>query len=280
MRRELLRDSHPTTHFITPHFSDRYHRAILDDRKWLYLKNIVQSYDTESPVARIRHLSAMHVRDPLKIRWKMSRHYLLDIMCLIYRSLFSFISTLPEYQSIPLDDKSLLMQRNFINISHFHGIILYRDADLLSNPIFSSSLSTLYGSDFADSTIRIIQRTEQDGTLTRLFIPILLFSTAFNVAYPEDFHKDHESFDVFFAGTRRLFYLQNLYLDMMFKYLIHRFGYSAASLRFASLVKTILDQSNSFSQTSQGEIHEQLMRTILDEIRPSQNRAAFHFSTK
>jgi hypothetical protein len=71
--------------------------------------------------------------------------------------------------------------------------------------------------------------------------------------------------DSIFFNTKRLFDLQNIYVEIMFKYMIYRFGYNEASLRFAALIKCFLDQSMCTFRAEKIQVHDQLIQTIVKE---------------
>ncbi|CAF4157808.1 unnamed protein product [Rotaria sordida] len=68
-----------------------------------------------------------------------------------------------------------------------------------------------------------------------------------------------------FFNTKRLFDIQNTYIEIMFKYMIYRFGYNEASLRFAALIKSFLDQSKCILKAAEVESHDQLIQTIVKD---------------
>lgn len=47
--------------------------------------------------------------------------------------------------------------------------------------------------------------------------------------------------------------------------MIHRFGYNEASLRFAALIKSFLDQSVCVFRAAEVQTHDQLMQAIVKE---------------
>ena len=53
----------------------------------------------------------------------------------------------------------------------------------------------------------------------------------------------------------------------MFKYMIYRFGYEEASLRFASLIKSLIDQSMCVFRSMEVQVHEQLIDNVVKDIR-------------
>lgn len=51
----------------------------------------------------------------------------------------------------------------------------------------------------------------------------------------------------------------------MFKYMIYRFGYNEASLRFAALIKSFIDQCMCVFKAKEVQTHDQLIQTIVKE---------------
>jgi len=56
---------------------------------------------------------------------------------------------------------------------------------------------------------------------------------------------------------------------MMFKYMLYRYGYNEASLRFARLIKSSLDQNLMVLGDMDLKIHDQMVQTITDETERS-----------
>lgn len=262
MQIDSFRHSHSTDQTI-PSLDPLYqHRLLLNNHQWIYLRNIVNLYNNQSSVRHIRQLSSLQAREPMKIRLKMAPHYFLDIIGSLYQSVLYFITVLPEYRSIPWEDRCILIERNLPSIGAFNGILLFRDADLPSSPVFSNGLSGIYGSSIAEIAIRIGKHAEQDAMIIKMFLPVLLFSTSFHVSYSDQMQKNR-----FLISPQRLFYIQNLYLDMIFKYLIYRFGYVDASLRFSTMIKTILDQMICLAEASHIQMHQHVLKTIMEDAR-------------
>lgn len=53
----------------------------------------------------------------------------------------------------------------------------------------------------------------------------------------------------------------------MFKYMIYRFGYQEACLRFAALIKSLLDQSMCIYRAAEIQAHEQLIGKVVKDIQ-------------
>ena len=55
-----------------------------------------------------------------------------------------------------------------------------------------------------------------------------------------DIHENMHN-DSFIFGTFRLYGSQNVYVELLWRYMLYRYGYSETVLRFSKLVKYILD---------------------------------------
>ncbi len=68
------------------------------------------------------------------------------------------------------------------------------------------------------------------------------------------------------SNTVHLLHIQNIYVEMMFKYMIYRFGYDEAALRFATLMTTFLILSmNHYEARQEVKSHDQMMDNIVNE---------------
>ncbi len=68
------------------------------------------------------------------------------------------------------------------------------------------------------------------------------------------------------SSTINLLHIQNKYIEMMFKYMIYRFGYNKTALRCATLIQTFLFlSSNQYTARQEIQSHSQMMDTIVNE---------------
>jgi hypothetical protein len=77
-------------------------------------------------------------------------------------------------------------------------------------------------------------------------------------------------------GTFRLYGSQNVYVELLWKYMIYRYGYYQTVLRFARIVKYILDkirQSTSIYMTNKiiRDFMDDIIKKIKEKLTTSQN---------
>ncbi|CAF2059324.1 unnamed protein product [Rotaria magnacalcarata] len=263
MQRELLRASHhrrvksnekpiSSTTVISPLDLLNNDRSLLTEEQKSRVTNVIHTYDTKSPVSHIRNLLSTQLKHPVKMRLKMAKTNILEIIISMYQGILPFFETLPEFQTMHRCDQNELIERNLEYVGGFNAILVFRDAEVPRRVV--------------DDAVNVALRTDTDVTLIKLLIPILLFSTSCFIRASNSVHNKYQFFETamnsIFYNTKRLFHIQNIYIEIMFKYMIYRFGYNEASLRFAALIKSFLDQSMCVFRAGAIELHDQLMQTI------------------
>ena len=76
--------------------------------------------------------------------------------------------------------------------------------------------------------------------------------------------------DSLILGTFRLMGSQNVYVELVWKYMIYRYGYRETVIRFASLVKSMLDMSSHLAESYvSSQSHHQYVEEMVGENKPS-----------
>lgn len=205
MQREFLRAPHQRSNKTRPKHSRstlamiasnnrRFNQqSLLTDNQWCRITNVINIYDSKSPVAHIRCLLINQSKQPMKIRLKTASTSILDIIVSIYQSVLPFLEALPEYASMQVNDRCELMERNLSCVGGFNSILVFRQGEVAMSTAFKNGFPSIYGSTIVEDSIVIAHRTDTDIILMKLFIPILLFSASFFVTFPvntTDFRKD------------------------------------------------------------------------------------------
>lgn len=248
MQRELLRASHQRQHRPSTinlcqqqKILANQQSSLLTDEQWCRLSNIINTYDTKSPVSQIQTFLSNQSKQPMKIRLKMSKTNILEIIMSLYQSILPFLEVLPEFQSMQTFDRCQLIERNLSRVGAFSGIVVFRESGVTFSEAFQNGYPLLYGSNIVEDSITIARRTDSDLTLIKLLIPVILFSTANSLSNTNEQNLLTNPNSIF-SNTEFLFKIQNIYADILFKYMTYQFGYFEAAMRFAALIKSFLDQ--------------------------------------
>ncbi|CAF4116529.1 unnamed protein product [Adineta steineri] len=248
-------------------------RSLLSINQWSLLSNVTHAYDDQSPLLTIRYTMASQLNYPAKLQCKMATDYFKRIASSLYLSAGPFIKTIPEFVHMSTSDQGILVERNIRSMSGFGGILVLREADLCQNPFYHNASVTTYGHELTHQAMKIVHNADIDGTLIKLMIPILALSTCSDIIDPDNYDGSGSTTTPggtrLFSNTLHLLIAQNIYVEMMFKYMLYRYGYKESALRFASLIKSCLDQNLMVSDGDDLRQHDEMVQIITDETERS-----------
>ncbi|CAF0874262.1 unnamed protein product [Adineta steineri] len=244
-------------------------RSLLSFDQWCLLSNVTHSYDDQSPILAIQNKMASQLNYPAKIRMKMATDYFKYIASSLYLSAGPFFKTMPEVVHMSTSDQGILIERNIRSMSGFGAILVLRETDLCQNPYYHNASMAVYGHELTHQAMKIVQHADTDGTLIKLMVPILALSTCSDIIDP-NYHESVGSTlspggTRLFPNTLHLLILQNIYVEMMFKYMLYRYGFKEAVLRFAGLIKTCIDQNLMVCDGEDLRQHDEMVHSITEQ---------------
>ncbi len=71
------------------------------------------------------------------------------------------------------------------------------------------------------------------------------------------------------SSSLDLIHVQNVYVTMLWKYLIYLYGFKEATLRFSSIVKSIIDVTRMLESMPENITHDLMVETIVAETQRS-----------
>ncbi|CAF1446303.1 unnamed protein product [Adineta steineri] len=158
---------------------------------------------------------------------------IINQMCI---SMQSFISSSPDFRILTLSEQISLFERNLHCVIAFYSTLFFRHTGILRIPEYLNAFITIYGSDIMLSLRQAIDELDPDPTLIKIILIILAFSSNCLIV---NTNKTMER-DSLLDGTFRLLGSQNVYVELLWKYLISKYGYDKSILRFIRLIQIIL----------------------------------------
>ena len=212
-------------------------RSSLSTMDWTLFSNVVHAYDALSPAHSTRNEMARQSTLPMKMRLKLAQDFIPNLVVSFYTSLQGFIQCTNEFRSFHVAEQTSLYQRNFHSITSLTGQLILRESGMMENPAFLYAFASLYDVQTLARADAISRRLDHVATLANLFLIIIAFSTnCFLVDHGESVRRDP-----LLHKTKILFHFQNLYAELLWKYMIFRYNYREAACRFTGLIKQIVD---------------------------------------
>ncbi|CAF0990061.1 unnamed protein product [Adineta steineri] len=213
----------------------KYDRSSLTSLQWTLLSNVTHAYDKFDPSSIITNTMKYLRNLPAELLFDASHTY--NLFTTYYTTAQSFVASAPDYKILTINEQHSLLKRNLNGLFIFCAEIVCRDLRMLENPVWSNTLTYTLGSDMIKRKKILNSRLEQDTTLIKLMLIIIAFSS--NCYMLDDRHNLFN--DHLLLGTFRLFGSQNVFVEILWKYMIYRYGYRESVLRFTALIKQTLD---------------------------------------
>lgn len=179
----------------------------------------------------------------------------------MYHSLASVQSLLkqcPDFHTLPMDARRMMIKNNIYFTSALNSIYIGREIDLGSNSDFEMSFNALYGPDYFTKCSLIPKRLDPNSTLIKIMLFIILFSSNYSIVTHE-----HSSGTQNILNSIILIKFQDLFADLLWKYLIYQYGFRETVLRYSSLIKTVLDNLYIVEEFAECEVYQQMLDMIV-----------------
>jgi hypothetical protein len=166
-----------------------------------------------------------------------------------------------HFQSLSRDARRIVIKHNSLWISTFNGLLIAREVNYLSDPNFVMSFSRMGGSNSLEKIIRIIGGVYHTETILKIMIFIVAFLSNGSIVTHKSLY-DIETRPV----EIDLICIQDIYVTVLWKYLIYRYGFVEAVHHYSSLIKIILDLFRIHEEMNRIEVYEKIIDTTVKQI--------------
>ncbi|CAF1216315.1 unnamed protein product [Rotaria magnacalcarata] len=202
--------------------------SILNSSELIVISNVVHAFDTFSPVTQVRRTINLITTSTSNLSFDLPQSL---------QMIQSFISSTPDFKVLTTSEQWSLFRRNMLGLLSIGGMYFMRESGIFDKPEHEMAILPLYGNDIVQQVKAMSGQFQCDPTIVKLILVVLAFSSnCFTKENRRNLHKDS-----LLLGTFRLFGSQNVYVELTWKYLIHRYGYEESVKNFSSLIKHLLD---------------------------------------
>ena len=134
-------------------------------------------------------------------------------------------------------EQYFLFRRNFNNIANLYAAFVFLHTGVNYNTRVMTGFASIYGSEMMSELVCISKRLEIDAIIIKLMFVILAFSSNCSMV---DYHSEVHH-DSLMTGTFRMMGSQDVYLTVLWKYMICQYGYKKASYLFSQLIQFSLN---------------------------------------
>jgi hypothetical protein len=169
-----------------------------------------------------------------------------------------FIERSPYFHNLSTDIRRIIIQNNLNGIGSFNTMLAALEANVFDNENHVARCNEIYGVDYVKESYRLLMKIESNRTLLKIILMILAFSNNCSIVTYD------YSIKPITISSYQLFYIQNIFVSMLWKYLIYQYGYVDAIRCFVRLVKNYLDVLRRTHENVSRQ-HYQMVHTILEK---------------
>ena len=199
------------------------------------ISNITGAFEAFNPTNEIRQILEISKTSNSDNEYDLSQS--LGVISTFCNSLQSFISSIPDFKILTPTEQCSLFQRNLLGLLSLGSIYLMHTSGIFEQTDNERILVPLYGSEPLQQARAICQQLDPDPVPFFIMLVALAFSSNNFILDT----RDHLTQDSLLLGTFRLFGSQNVYVELLWKYLIHTYDHHLAVQKFSALVKQLLD---------------------------------------
>jgi hypothetical protein len=166
----------------------------------------------------------------------------------------------PDLNSLPLDARRALTKHNLNTTGAANGILICRELDMYKNPCFWNPCITSYGPEFMAECVGNSARCDPNSNLIKVMLFVMTFSSNCSIVT----YNSEEPLTTM-TSSMDLIRIQNVYITMLWKYLVYLYGFKEAVIRYSYLVKYVLDITHMLALMPKNETHDLMVETITIE---------------
>jgi hypothetical protein len=173
---------------------------------------------------------------PIKLRTKPS--FAINCVRYIVASNQSMLKQSSYFHSLSISTRRALIICNTRYTMALNGFLILRKINFLSDPNFLTSIDGVSGIDFVKKADPIYERLDQNNILIKIMLFIIAFSNNCSlVTLGSSYEIETISISI------DLIHIQDIFVTILCKYLVYKYGFMEAVVSFSALVKCILDIS-------------------------------------
>ena len=155
----------------------------------------------------------------------------------LYTAVESFLGATADFQVLTIAEQQSLFRRNLHGLFLLCSASMLRNAGILGNSRNQRIVVPVYGQAVVDRVSKISATLDSNSPIVKLIQIVFAFSTnCFAVTYQKNADRD-----ALLRGSFRLFGSQNVYITILWKYMLYQHGFQESVVRFSTLVGKMLD---------------------------------------
>ncbi len=226
----------------------------MSNNQWNLLSNLVHSFDEYSGYSFVERFIQDQTALPLKLRFKHSS--VNDFFTSMLSNVQLTFEKNRDFLLLSFHDRSILLRNTAEYTSSIGGMFLMRQAHLFDHPSFYNSAEIIFRPSAVACTRRVIDQLDSDNTFIKLVFVILAFSTMNYTIYSKSATVD-------LINIKAILPIQDMYTELVWRYLLHKYDHYEAVMRFSNLIRCLLQVNNAIVEAHQSRQFNEIIECVI-----------------
>ena len=221
-----------------------------------HLSNLIHCFDQSNQISFAEQYLKEQMSLLPKFRFKCSsvKMFIENVM----RNVQFMFEKNRDVLNISLNDRKMLLHNTIEYTTSFGCVFLFRQVELFRIPSFLQSTITLFQPSSVDFARRVIDQFDPDITLLKIIFSIIsLFTSNYTI---------YENTPLsYLENGKTVIQLQDIYIDLVWRYLLFKRGHHQAVLYFSNLIRCLFLLHHSVLQAREVNQFQQIMDHVVQE---------------
>ncbi|CAF2676467.1 unnamed protein product [Rotaria sp. Silwood2] len=239
--------------------------SLLTTDQWNLLSNLIHSYDEHNALTVATNFAKDFNSLHPKLRYKIDSNKIIEIATIFLQATEPFIQSNHHFASLSYHDRSIVLCGAVDNVSCLGGAFLLRQSELITNSAFCHGIEITYGTIPYNLSLNLISSLDQDVDLVKLSLSIFAFCTNSCTLFNEK-----NSSLMYLTDIKSFLSIQNMYAEVVWKYLLYKYSFEQSVIRFSQLVKNMITAVTLRTHLQTVRNHTDIVERIIQRIEHDQ----------
>lgn len=224
--------------------------------QWNILSNLIHSFDESGGYSFTENFIRTQNILPVKQRFKYSA--VKDFFTSLKLKIVLVLKKNRDFHSLSLNDQQNLFRISIEYTTTIGQMFTLRQHKLFNDPSFYYSTEIIFQPNSTAFTQHIINQLDSDDTLIKLILVTFFFSTTNYTVYTT-------SNLTYLTDINAILSIQNLYIEIAWRYLLYRYGYYQTVMRFSNLIRCLLLVIHAIVDAHESQQYLEIMNNVIQQ---------------
>ena len=162
-----------------------------------------------------------------------------------------------DFLSLSAHDRSTLLRHTVEYTTGVGVASMLRQVQLFANPAFFSSAELIFRPAAVVSFVRLIDQLDPDVSVVKLMCAILSFMTSRYTTYSPTVAAN-------LSDVTAVIRIQDMYAELVWRYLLYKYNYRDAVLRFFNLIKCFFLINDSIAEAYETRKYADMINSVIE----------------